>query len=217
MPCAAAKSNAPQAWSPCSWVTRMPSISDGSRFRRASLRSVSRRLRPQSRSRRVLPASATRQLPLLPLASEAKRSKRLFQLLVQQREDALRGTRAFRAAVLVEHIDQAAVRVLLHLDAEVLGLGLGIVRTEYPREEAALAVLLVHLRVRIGVAHEVQALLPVAVLDGKADAVERQADAPPRPVERLVNLQQLIAVAAFFELRAKLHRRPVARGELPRL
>src|SRR5205814_1674081 len=86
--------------------------------------------------------------------------------------------------VLVEHVDQAALRVLLHLDAEVLGLGLGIVRAEQPREEAALAVLLAHLRLRIGAAHEVQALLPVAVLDGEADAVERQADAPPCPGPR---------------------------------
>src|SRR5207244_8751815 len=143
--------------------------------------------------------------------------QRLFQLLEQQAEDALRGTRALRPAVLVEHVDQAALGVLLHLDAEVLGLGLGIVRAEQPREEAAVAVLLAHLRLRIAVAHEVQALLPVAVLDGEADAVERQADAPPGPVERLVDLQQLIAVAALLELRARLQRRPAARGELLRL
>src|SRR5205814_1674084 len=56
----------------------MPSISDGIRFRRASLRCVSRRMRPQSTSRRVPPTSATRQLPLLPLASEAHRTNGYF-------------------------------------------------------------------------------------------------------------------------------------------
>src|SRR5687767_3979551 len=134
MPCAAAKSNTPCAWSPCSWVTRIASMSEGCRPRRARRRSVSRRLRPQSTSTRVPEAasrtSTTRQLPLLPLASEAKRSN-LFQLLVQQRQDALRGARALGAAFLVEDVHLAALVVLAHLDAVLLGLHLGVRSEEH--------------------------------------------------------------------------------------
>ena len=68
------------------------------------------------------------------------------------------------------------------------------------RAEEAL-VLLLHLGLGIGVAHEVQALLPVAVLDGEADPVEREADAAPGAVERLVHLQKLGAVVAFHAAR----------------
>src|SRR5512134_3630961 len=103
---AAANSNAPQAWSPCSCVTRMALTREGSSPSRARRLSVSVSASPQSTSTTVPAASATRQLPELPLASEAKR-KGLLQLLMEQREDALRGLRALGRAVLVEDVDLA--------------------------------------------------------------------------------------------------------------
>src|SRR5258708_23643394 len=71
-------------------------------------------------SARVLAASATRQFPLLPLASDAKRSNGLLQLLVEKREDALRGLRSFGRAVLVENVDLARLLRPLHLHAVLL-------------------------------------------------------------------------------------------------
>src|SRR5919197_2992681 len=194
--CAAAKSKAQPAWSSCSCVTRTASISAGSRPSRARRRSVSRRFKPQSISTRVRSACATRQLPPLPLASEAKRSK-LLQLLVQQRENALRGLRAVCGPVLVQDVYLARGARLGDLHTILLRLPLGIAR-EPAREQASR--ILLHLG--IGVAHEVDALLPVAVLDGEADPVEREADAAPHAVERLGHLERLEAVHALTDLRA---------------
>src|SRR5262245_54615685 len=108
----------------------MALMSRGARSSLARRRSQSVRLRPQSISTRVarvaLRASATRQFPSLPLASEAKRSKALFQLLVEKREDAARGLGILRGAVLVEHVDLrlVAVLVLAHLHPVLLRLDL---------------------------------------------------------------------------------------------
>src|SRR4051812_33241028 len=154
----------------------MPSMSEGARPTRASLRSTSRRFRPLSMRSRVAAVesrpSATRQFPLLPLEIEAKRSNGLFQLLVQKREDALRGLRGFRGAVLVEHVHAAGFLLRLDLHAVLLGLDLRVLGVEQIRQQAGL----LHFLLRIGVAHEVDAVLAVAVLDGKADAVERKPD-----------------------------------------
>ena len=51
----------------------MAEIAEDSSPRRARRRPVSRRENPQSSSTRVRPTSTTRQLPLLPLPSDAKR------------------------------------------------------------------------------------------------------------------------------------------------
>src|SRR5947207_2977919 len=159
----------------------MAVMSDGARLRRERRRSQSVRLRPQSMSTRVARvasrASATVQFPSLPLASEAKRSKALFQLLVEEREDAARGLGVLRIAVLAEDVDLALVLVLLYPHAVLLGLHLRVL--VHQRLPPARLGLRVQLRLRVGVAHVVQAVLPVAVLDGEADAVEREADAPP--------------------------------------
>src|SRR5437868_550265 len=176
----------------------MASMSAGSSPRRARRRSVSRRARPQSISTCVRSACATRQLPLEPLASEAKRSN-LLQLLVQQRQDALRGFRAVGGAVLVEHIDLARGARLGDLHAVLLRLDLRVAREPARQQPAG-----VLLDVGVGIAHEVDALLPVAVLDGEADAVERQADTAPYPVEGLEHLQRLGAVDALLDLGALL-------------
>src|SRR4051812_153021 len=186
-------------------------MSAGSRPRRARRRSVSRRLSPQSISTRVRSACATRQLPPEPLASEAKRSN-LLQLLKQQREDALRGFRAVGGAILVEHVDLARGTRLADLHAVLLGLDFRVAREPACQDAAR-----VLLGVRIGVAHEVDALLAVAVLDGEADAVERQTDAPPDAVEGLEHFQLLGAVHALADLRAALLLRDGGRGERARL
>src|SRR5213075_474772 len=126
---------------------RMASMSEGARPRRPSRRSLSVRLRPQSMSTRVVRvpsrASATVQFPPLPLAIDAKRSKALLQLLVEEREDAARRLRALRRAVLVQHSHLRLVGVLvgLHLHAVLLRLDLGILvheGVEHARQQALL-------------------------------------------------------------------------------
>src|SRR5205085_1805479 len=62
------------------------------------------------------------------------------------------------------------------------------------------------LDIGVGIAHEVDALLPVAVLDGEADAVEREADTAPYPVEGLQHLQRLAALDALLDRRTLLLR-----------
>src|SRR3954471_13591511 len=184
-------------------------MSDGARPRRARRRSVSRSESPQSMSTVVVPMRSsdctTRQLPLEPLASEAKRSN-LLQLLLQQREDALRGARVVGAAVLIEHVHLACSARLRHLNTVLLGLHLAVVG-EKARKEAARILL----ELGIGVAHEVHALGAVAVLDGEADAVERKPDASPYAVEGLRHLELIDAIDAFRDLDARLRR---GRGDL---
>src|SRR5947209_3619861 len=128
----------------------------GSRSSRASRRSHSVRFSPQSISTRVLPCSATRQFPLLPLPSDAKRNF-LFQLLVQEREDPLGGGRRLGIAVLVEDVHLAARGILPDLHAELLGLHLGVLRAEreQARKHALLGVSLRDVGIRVGVANEV--------------------------------------------------------------
>src|SRR5690348_4674032 len=174
----------------------MPRMAAGSRPRRARRRSVSRRFSPQSTSRQVSSPWTTSALPPLPLASEAKRSNSLLQLLVQQREDALRGLGVVRAALLVEDVHLARRAGLDDLDAILLG-GQRAVGAEDAREEARLVLV----GLGIGIAHEVEALLAVAVFHREADAVEREADAPPDAIERLVHLEQLTR-HAFLDARA---------------
>src|SRR5213075_29235 len=133
----------------------------------------------QSISTRVAPTSATRQLPPLPLASEAKRTN-LFQLLEEQRQDAARGAAAVERAFLVEHTHLGALPRGLQLHAVLLGLRLRA-GAEHAVDDAP--VLGRHLAFGIRVAHEVQAFLPVAILDRETDAIEREADAAPGAVE----------------------------------
>src|SRR5262245_40538432 len=101
----------------------MPVMASGATPRRSRRRSVSVSFRPQSTSTRLLPASATRQLPPLPLASDAKRSN-LLELLEEQREDAARRAGAIGHAVLVEDVDLGRRAGGLQLDAILLGLRL---------------------------------------------------------------------------------------------
>ena len=72
--------------------------------------------------------------------------------------------------------------------------GLASLRQKAPRQEAFIGAAVV--RIRINVAHEVEALRTVAVLDGEADAVEREADATPGTIERLVHHQHHLSASA---------------------
>src|SRR6267378_3931552 len=145
----------------------MPSISDGIRFRRASLRSVSRRLRPQSTSRRVPPASATRQLPWLPLPSEAKRSNGYFSCSCSRAR--------MRCAVREPSVPPSLLSTLTRLPS-----GSCFTST---RKCSAL-------------------VLESSALNSR---------------EKKPRSRSFLAIAAFFELRAGLQRRPTAGGELLRL
>src|SRR5215213_8515771 len=97
----------------------------------------------------------------------------LLQLFVEQREDALRGGRAFGAAVLVEDVDRARFFFGFDLHPILLGLHLRVARAEKTREHAALRVFPGHVAFGIGVADEIKTVLTVAILDGEADTVER--------------------------------------------
>src|SRR5207247_4913310 len=139
-------------------------------------------------------------------ARERGEAQQLLELLVQQREDALRGARGVGAAVLVEDVHLARGAGLRDLHAVLLGLHLGVAR-EHAREQAAAVLLGLGIRI----AHEVHALLPVAVLHGEADAVEREADAPPDTVEGLEDRQRLGPGDALADLGALLLRRGARR------
>ena len=185
--CAAAKSNTPAAWSPCSCVTRMRADLAG---REAQAREAALgvgQVAGRSRSAPACaPASATRQFPWLPLASEAKRSSLLQLLEAAARGCAARCSSVSARAVLVE---DAAPRSLPPRPARctrycsALAFGRSMPEQSLSRKPSVL--LAPSSLSGIGVAHEVEALLAVAVLDGEADAVEREADAAPGAVERL--------------------------------
>src|SRR5688572_8194977 len=142
----------------------MPVMSVGTRPRRARRFSASRGARPQSIRTRVVPTSATRQLPLLPLPSEANRISASLQLLVQQGDDAAGGLRAVGSAVLGEDLHHALAGELADVHPVLLGRHLGIARLPERElgEQARLVVALLHVLLGIGVAHEILALLAVA-------------------------------------------------------
>src|SRR5687767_1159606 len=200
------KAATPPIWSSCSWVTTMPAKSEGERPRRSRRSRVSAMVNPQSIITRVLPLSTTSPLPELPLPRDAKRSATLLELVVEQRQDLLAGARRVRGAlrVLHGHLRHARARVG-HVDAELRLAALRRVRLPELElvEEPGLILGLLRRDVALGidVAHEEEALRAVAVLDGEADAVEREAHAPPGTVEAVVHRE-----AAAFERGVARHR-----------
>src|SRR5206468_10993704 len=76
----------------------------------------------------------------LAAARERSEAKQLLELLVQQREDALRRARSVGAAVLVEDVHLARGAGLRDLHAVLRGLHLGVAR-EHAREQPALVLL----------------------------------------------------------------------------
>src|SRR4029453_5141132 len=137
---------------------------------------VSRTPNPQSIRMRVVPASTTRPLPSLPLPIEAKRTASgLLQLVLEQRQDFLARGRAVGHATRILHADNAVLCRLRDDDLELLRLVLLVGLPELQLLEPARVVLLGGDRIGIAEANEIYAARAVAVDDGKAGAVERQA------------------------------------------
>src|SRR5690606_17435898 len=189
-------------------VTRIASIAAGSRPRLRRRRSTSRTPNPQSTSTQpaASPPSTSSALPSLPLPRLAKRTA-LLHLLLQQRQDACDGLAVDLAdglALRVAHLDDAAIALAAHLDPEArAGFGARFA-AEQARQEAGFFAGATAFDLRIDVADEIHALRTVAILDGEAAAIERQADTPPGAVE---------ALGQFEVLRlAAVHQRDALRG-----
>src|SRR5689334_17975607 len=106
------------------------------------------------------------------------RSGALLQVLDQQRDDSPAGLTGLRRTLRREHRDRAAVA--LALDGNPVARQRRRVVALAEAEQAGEEALLGRGRLaRIDVPDEVQALRTIAVLDGEAGAVERDAHAPP--------------------------------------
>jgi len=117
----------------------------------------------------------------------------LLQLLLQQGQYAAGGGRLFHFSGGIEHLHLAALLHVLHADLELRILRHRVVAPECePTESAAL---LGAVGIRIDVAHVVQTLRAVAILDRETDAVQRQADPAPGAIERFLHGQRFAPVA----------------------
>src|SRR5690606_24476411 len=196
----------PPTWSPCSCVTTIADSVAGSQPSARSRRSASRNPNPQSTSTRCSEApsrvSTSSALPSLPLPRLAKRTAKLPgacpcplpELFLQQREDLRRGIGVDPGrciAFAIEHRNLRAGARAFGLEPELLRDFLLRLAAEDPTEETGLAVRPSRLRLGVDVAHEIQPLRTIAIVDGEAAAVEREADLAPRPVEVLVDLEHL--------------------------
>src|SRR5665213_3723913 len=204
MSCFAANAGTPPTWSECSWVTNIAVIDAGSMPMRASRSVHSRALNPQSIMIRVSPDSTTRQLPSLPEPMDAKRISRrrtrLFELVLEQPEDLVADFGAILRAIGILHADKAARRHFGNQHAVLLGLVLFVGLPEHQlRQEAAVAVLLRHVDFGVRITDVVQALRAVAVDDSEPGTVERQADAPPRAIERVVDDELRAAILRLLD------------------
>src|SRR5450432_3693085 len=129
---------------------------------------VSRMPNPQSMRMRVPPTSTSRALPSLPLPRQAKRTPPSLELVLEQRQYLVAVHRALGAARGIFHRHDAA-RIGLRHDHPIL-LGLYVVAfPECKLVEKTFFFLRVEVRVRV--AHEIQALGPIAVDDGEAGAI----------------------------------------------
>src|SRR5450631_3437843 len=180
----------------------MASIDSGATPMRASLATVSRMPKPQSISSRVSPASTSRPLPSLPLPRQAKRT--LLELILEQRENLLAVRRTVRDTRRILHRYQAAGVGLRHDDPILLRrlrlVGLPELQLVQRILEPALVLFLLG-EIRIRIADKIETLRTVAIDDRKAGAIEREPDAAPRAVERILDDQLRLAVAALFDMR----------------
>ena len=156
------------------------------------------------------PTSTTSALPSLPLPSDAKR--------IVTRRRAGRAISAGRAAARGS-CSLACVRSGLPVGSCTLTVLCGAVSTTLIRYCSGLSFssvfqnvssldrkpfsrsFLRHVGVGIGEADEIDAGRAIAIDDGEAGAVERQADAAPRAIERIVDDELRHAVAALLEAR----------------
>src|SRR5438477_5762010 len=195
----AANAGTPPMWSECSWVTRIAVRSPGRSPRRAMRATVSRMPNPQSTSTRVAPFSTTSPLPSLPLPREAKRTRAppLLQLVFEKRQDLLAGNALVGRPARILHGHHAA-RVGLRDGDPVL---LGFFVLALPEHEFVQEAFVLRGRLRIGVADEILALRAVAIDDGEADPIERQANAAPRAIEAVVEHELIDAIRRLLQLR----------------
>src|SRR3569833_1735361 len=190
--CLRASRPTPPIWSLSSCVTTMPARSQTSSFNRASRAMLSASPKPQSINTRVEPASTTRPLPSLPLPRLANRITPVpasLQLVVQQLDDAILRVGVGRLAVGAGDANPALLARFADHDLQ-LRRGLRLLATpEGKLDEHAFVALTGVVDTGVDVAHVVDALGAVAVLHGKAHAVERQADTTPGAVEAFIHFQ----------------------------
>jgi hypothetical protein len=163
---------------------------------------VSRNPKPQSSISVVAPDSTSSALPALPLPARQNGS---LQLLKEQAENLLRSFRLVGAAFGRQHLDDALLPVLAHVDA-VLGIAIDrrIALPESQLGHQAGILLAAVVGVGVNVAYEVQATRAITIFDGKADAVQRQAYTAPRTVEALEDFQRSSTVVRLGQLGAWL-------------
>src|SRR6202790_4960556 len=180
----------------------MAVIVSGATPMRASLATVSRMPKPQSMSTRVVPASTSRPLPSLPLPRQAKRT--LLELILEQRKDPFAVCRTVRVAGRILHRHQAAgIGLRYHYPVLFRFLRLlGLPGRELVERVRQPGFLLFPGKVRIRVADEIESFRTVAIDDRKAGAIEREPDAAPCAIERIIHDQLREAVAAFLDSRA---------------
>src|SRR6185295_1734646 len=110
------------------------------------------------------------------------------QLLDEHLDDALADVAPLGRAAAGLHRDLRLLAAALDRDPVALGrLRRRRAEAEHAREEARL---FLGGLLWVDVAHVVETAAAIAVLDGEAAAVERQADAAPGAVERLVDLER---------------------------
>src|SRR5450755_289343 len=176
----------------------MASIDSGRTPIRASLATVSRMPKPQSINTRVAPASTSRPLPSLPLPRQAKRT--LLELILEQREDLVAVRRVIRGTGGILHRHQAGGIGLRHDHTVLFRLlgGVGLPELELlDRILEPTVVLLLLFEIRIRIADKIESLRTVAIDDGKASAIERESNATPRAVERVIDDQLRLPIDLF--------------------
>src|SRR5207245_11565191 len=127
------------------------------------------------------------------LAAATERSEAhawfLFQLLLEKGKNLAGRIGGSGVAFLVENLHFARVVAILHEHAILLGLRIGRGAPERELREKTVVLLVERIGFRIDVAHEVDSLGAVAVLDREAHALEHQYNAPPGSVDRLRELE----------------------------
>src|SRR5207245_856052 len=142
------------------------------------------------------------------LAAATERSEAhawfLFQLLLEKGKNLARRIGGSRVAFLVENLHFARVVAIFHEHAILLGLRIGRGAPERELGEKTVVPLVERFGLRIDVAHEVETLRTVAVLDGEAYAIEHESNAPPGPVERLGELESADLAFGRYDFRPSI-------------
>ena len=129
--------------------------------------------------------------------------RRLAQLLAQQREDALgvavRSGSPFGSCTVTTEFGGASATLIRYCSGRSFS---SVFQNMQLRRASPQSRAFAASRIRIGIADEVDAAAAVAVDHGEAGAVEREPDAAPRAVERVVDRRAAYAPSAPFSMRA---------------